>query len=136
MGLDFINRVARTSVLLAVIQIPFVIVYYDWRFAIGVLLGCLWNAANLMLLKYLITGLISPSPGGKRNLLLLGLVKFPLLYAIGYFLLKFDYFSPDSLLVGFTVIFLVALLKALGIYFIDNRAVAVQKPGEDNGNNT
>jgi hypothetical protein len=41
-------------------------------------------------------------------------LKFPLLYLVGYLLLKSSLFPVLSLVVGFTLIFAVIVLKALG----------------------
>lgn len=128
MGLDFINRVAKASVILALIQLPFVTVYIGWHIAVGVLLGAFWGAANLMLIKYIVTGIITPNPKSKKRALILGAIKFPLLYGLGYLLLVSEIFTPVSLLAGFTIIFLVAFLKALGRYLLDNKIISSEMP--------
>ena len=135
MGLDFINRVAKTSIILAGIHLPFIILYWGWQTGFGILLGCAWGAANLILIKIIITGAISPSPVHNKKMLIFGVIKFPLLYGIGYLLLKLGYFPPESLVIGFTIIFLVAFLKAVGIYLIDQKIIGTQKRGKIKGNN-
>ncbi len=134
MGLDFINRVAKVSIILAAIQFPFVSLYGGWLLAIGIVLGCLWGAANIILIKYIITGVLSPNPSNKVKVLILAAVKFPVLYGLGYLLLKVGYFSPESLVMGFSIIFLVASLKAVGIYLIDQNVIAA-KSEKLKGNN-
>jgi len=128
MGLEFINRVARVSIILALIQLPFVMVHLNWQMAIGILMGCLWGAANLMLIKFLIIGIITSESASKRDILILGAIKFPLLYGIGYLLLKIGYFSPISLLIGFTNIFFVAFLKAMGRFLLENKIISTELP--------
>ncbi len=133
MGIDFINRVAKTSFILSLIQFPFTAVYWSFQNASGIFIGCLWGAANILLIKYIITGLLTPKPSSsKRKMLILGFIKFPLLYGIGFLLLEIGYFSAISLLIGFTIIFLVALLKALGIYLIDNKIINTELPNRYN----
>ena len=128
MGLDFINRIIRTSLILAALQYPFVALYVGWQMALGIMLGCAWGAVNLVFIKYIIVALITPNKASKRRIMILAAIKFPLLYAIGYLLLKVGYFTPMSLLIGFTMIFLVTFLKALGRFLIDNKIIATDLP--------
>ena len=128
MGLEFINRIAKATVILALIQLPFVTVYLGWQIALGVFLGALWGAANLMLIKYIITGVLTPNPASKKRALILGAIKFPILYGLGYLLLISGMFAPVSLLTGFTILFVVAFLKALGRYLIDNKIISTELP--------
>lgn len=134
MGLDFINRVAKTSIILALIQLPFVTIYVGWQMALAILLGCAWGAANLILIKFIIVGVLSTERKNKTNILILGAIKFPLLYGIGYILIKVDYFPIIGLVIGFTVIFVVAFLKALSIYLIENSIIPTQKSRDIKGN--
>ena len=46
------------------------------------------------------------------------LVKFPLLYVSGYFLLKVPQFDALPLVAGFTTLFAIMILKALGRLFL------------------
>jgi hypothetical protein len=125
MGLEFIHRVIKTSLVLSVLGLLFVTVYYDFRFGGGILAGAVWGCLNLLFLTNLISEIFSPGKKViKGKVLRIALVKFPLLYAAGYVLLAVKYFPAESLLVGFTLLFLVMLLKALG------RWVLSLNPGE------
>jgi hypothetical protein len=115
MGIEFIHRVIKTSLVLAVIILLFVTVYYEFKFAAGILAGCVWGCLNLYFLTQLITEIFSPGQEVRKGkVIMIAVVKFPLLYAAGYLLLKTGYFPPLSLICGFTLIFLVIFLKALG----------------------
>ncbi len=114
MGLEFITRVVKTSVIVSLIQLPFVAIYFDYRYGLGIVLGCLWGVVNLHFLRSVVVCYTNLSGRSKRQLLLLLLLKFPLLYLVGYLLLKWSLFPVLSLVVGFTLIFAVILLKALG----------------------
>jgi hypothetical protein len=133
MGIEFIHRVIKTSLVLAILILLFVTVYYQLKFAAGILAGCIWGCLNLYFLTQLITEIFSPGKEvKKRKVVLIAVVKFPLLYAAGYLLLKTGYFPPLSLICGFTLIFLVIFLKALGRWILsmnnDNSAkVASEK---------
>jgi hypothetical protein len=114
MGLEFITRVIKTSAIVSLIQLPFVAFYFDYRYSLGIVLGCLWGVVNLYFLRSVIVCYTELSQRSKRQLLLLLLLKFPLLYLGGYLLLESSLFPVLSLLVGFTLIFAVIVLKALG----------------------
>ena len=119
MGLEFINRVIKTSLVLAVLGFLFVTVYHDFRFGAGIVAGAIWGSLNLLSLTHLITEVFSPGREiRKRRVILIALVKFPLLYAAGYLLLRIDYFPAESLLIGFTLLFLVMFLKAMGRWIL------------------
>jgi len=115
MGPEFINRVIKTSLVVSALGFLFVTVYYNFKFGAGILVGTIWGCANLYFLTNLITEIFSPGKEVRKGkVLLIALVKFPLLYLIGYVLLMVKFFPPISLVSGFTLIFLVMFLKALG----------------------
>lgn len=114
MGIEFIHRAIKTSLILAFLIFLFVTFYYRVDYASGILAGCGWGCLNLFFLTNLITETTNLEGINKKRVLLLVLLKFPLLYLTGYFLLRINYFPVTSLLMGFTLIFAVVLLKALG----------------------
>ena len=114
MGIEFIHRVIKTSLIFSFLIFLFVIFYYRFNYASGIFMGCLWGCVNLFFLTNLITETTNLEGINKKRVLLLVLLKFPLLYLSGYFLLRINYFPVTSLLAGFTLIFVVILLKALG----------------------
>ena len=119
MGPEFINRVIKTSLVVSALGFLFVTVYYNFRFGAGILAGTIWGCANLYFLTNLITEVFSPGKEiRKSKVLLIALVKFPLLYLVGYVLLIIKFFPPISLVSGFTLIFLVMFLKALGRWML------------------
>jgi hypothetical protein len=119
MGPEFINRVIKTSLVVSALGFLFVTVYYNFKFGAGILMGTLWGCANLYFLTNLITEIFSPGKEVRKGkIILIALVKFPLLYLIGYALLIIKFFPPISLVSGFTLIFLVMFLKALGRWLL------------------
>jgi len=60
--------------------------------------------------------------------ILIVFIKFPLLYFLGYLLLKWKYLSPYGLLLGFTAIFIVTVLKVVSrsILNTDSKPAKVQ----------
>ncbi len=119
MGPEFIHRVIKTSLVVAALGFLFVTVYYDFKFGAGILVGTIWGCLNLYFLTNLITELFSPEKEVRKGkVVLIVLVKFPLLYLIGYVLLMIKYFPAISLVSGFTLIFLVMFLKAMGRWLL------------------
>ena len=120
MGIEFIHRVIKSSLILAALIFLLVTFYHKFNYAAGILVGCGWGCLNLYFLTNLITQATTPRGINKKRIVLLVLVKFPLLYVSGYILLRVKYFPVTSLLVGFTLMFVVILLKALGRMIIPN----------------
>ena len=114
MGLEFINRVIRTSLIVSVLLFLFVAVYRNFPFGLGLFLGTAWGCLNLFFITQTIVEAFSLKKPNKGKLMLILLVKFPLLYSAGYLLLRLKYFPVESLLIGFTLIFAITFLKALG----------------------
>ena len=119
MGIEFIHRVIKTSLVLAALIFLFVTVYYQFRFGAGILAGSAWGCLNLWFLTQLVTEVFSPGQEVKKGKVIINaVVKFPLLYAVGYSLLGIFHLPPMSLLIGFTLIFLVMFLKAMGRWIL------------------
>ena len=114
MGIEFIYRTIRTSLIVSALSFFFVGVYYNLPFGLGLFLGTGWGCLNLFFITQLITEAFGLKIPHKRKIYLILLVKFPLLYFAGYILLWLKYFPVESLLIGFTLIFAVIFLKALG----------------------
>lgn len=118
MDIRFIDRIIKTTLVLAAILFPFFALYIKMSFALSVLFGAVWGSLNLWAIKMIVLSLM---PGPKRNLLL-GLIilflKLPVLYFVGYLLVTWSYLSVGGLLWGFSGILVVALLKVLGRLYL------------------
>ncbi len=82
---------------------------------LAIFAGALWGSANLFLLKLLVQKMVLP---GKKDLLriaLLALLKCPLLYGAGYFLLKIPQFPPVYLFLGFSLLFVMMGLMSFKV---------------------
>ncbi len=93
-----LNRALKlTAVLvLAVIVVSGFTGRFSW--GVGFLFGNLWAIANFLFTVSLFK--IALSGKGKAKLAAMLLVKFPLLYLIGFLLLTSKVFAPSSLLAG------------------------------------
>jgi hypothetical protein len=119
MGVEFIHRVIKTSLVLAALGFLFVTVYWNFKFGAGILAGAVWGCLNLLFLTRLITEVFSPGEEIKKGkVILIAVVKFPLLYAAGFLLLTKTDFPPLSLVIGFSLLFLVMFVKALGRWIL------------------
>jgi hypothetical protein len=94
---------------------------------LGVAVGALWAIANLIFLRFiLVRWLKAPdtAAGGPSLALIGGLIlKFPLLYGVGYLLLASGWFRIEGLVIGFVIPFAAAFVHALGQFAAERRQV-------------
>ena len=126
MDTKFIDRIIKSTLAATAIFFPFLALYIGIDFALAVLFGAIWSCLNLWGIKIVVTSLISTGP--RRLFLGLGVLffKLPILYGAGYLLLRWQYLSVGGLLIGFSAIFVVALLKALSrsVLNLNKRVIA------------
>ena len=113
MNLDFINRIVKTSLILAFIVFPFLAVYVRLSFGAAYILGCAWGCLNLLAIKFLITQIITPKEKNIVFIALFILLKFPIIYGLGYLLVIWSYPPIYGLVWGFSSILIVTLLKVI-----------------------
>ena len=114
MSLEFLTRIWKTTLVVGAIVFAFTAVYFDMRFAWGLIVGCLWGVANFIALTAVLTSFVTPGKVSRNRALILAAIKFPIIYGLGYLILRSEWFEPTALLVGFSLLFMVTLLKALG----------------------
>jgi hypothetical protein len=114
MGLEFITRIIRTTAILALVVALCLTMYYSGKVALGFLVGVTWSLVNLYFIQSMVTEVITPRETRKDVAIVVGLIKFPVLYFCGYLAIASGYFSIYALLAGFSLIFPVAVLKVLG----------------------
>lgn len=113
MNLNFINEVIKLSLILAFISLIIVSFFLDLSYGAGVLIGAIWGVFNLLCIKQVIVNTMTP---GEKDVakIFIGLgIKFPILYLTGFGLLKISYLPSISLLIGFSLIFFIILIKGL-----------------------
>lgn len=128
MGLEFIDRVIKTTLVFAVLAAPFLMLYFGISLGLSVLIGGLWGVLNLLAIKYIILSLVKPGKRRKIMGLMILFFKIPVLYGLGYFLIKWDYLSVGGLLWGFSGILIVSTLKGISrsILKLDNKISNVE----------
>lgn len=130
MSLEFLTRIWKSTLVVGAIVFAFTAVYFDMKFAWGLLVGCLWGVANFIALTAVLTAFVKPGEVNRNRALSLAAIKFPVIYGLGYVILKSGWFEPTSLLVGFSLLFMVTLLKALGRSYLkmDDTRKEPEKP--------
>jgi hypothetical protein len=114
MELDFIDRSLRTSGIVLLVFLPFGVYYLGVFPTLAVFSGGVWGILNLIFISALVRATLRPQGADRRKAYGIALFKFPLLYAAGFFLLKVHGFEPLFLLIGFSSLFVVIVLKAVG----------------------
>jgi hypothetical protein len=110
----FIGRALKASLFLTALSYLLLSYYEGGGWALGFCLGALWSVANLYLLKELITRWIKVGDRPLLPLLVVALVKFPLLYLAGFWVLRASSYPVWAPLLGFGLPFAVVVLKAGG----------------------
>ncbi|MBD3382496.1 MAG: hypothetical protein GF404_09900 [candidate division Zixibacteria bacterium] len=114
MGLDFINRVIKTTLLFGAFVFIFGSFYFDWVYSLGIFAGTLWGCLNLWFIRQVVVQYITPQKRDTKKLALAAVIKFPVLYFLGFLMLYLGWFPVSSFVIGFSLIFFVVLMKALG----------------------
>jgi hypothetical protein len=101
------------------------------QWAAGVVAGSLWALANLYGVRFLLVRWLRPGADRRRSPATIGLtvglmVKFPVLYGIGYLMLRSDWFRVEGLMIGFVVPFAVCFVDALGQFAAERRQAAMR----------
>ena len=113
-GLGFIDRILKTTSIVLLIFFPFGLYYLGFYTSLAILSGGVWGILNLILLTSLTKHTLRPEGPDIKSAILAALVKFPLLYLTGYFLLKVPQFEALYLLIGFSGLLGIIVLKVLG----------------------
>lgn len=124
-NLDFIQRTLKTTGVLLVIMFLIGTYYFGFYDALAVFSAGVWSMVNLIFLSALVRAAVRPDGINKTSVAGLALIKFPLLYAAGYFLIITKVFRPIPLVIGFSMVLVVIALKAMSraILKLDDDAV-------------
>ena len=133
MTLDFVDRTIKFSLIIAVALFFVLLCFGQLPFGLGIILGCFWGGINLLLIKHLINSFLtspsSPKSNQWKRYFLLGL-KFPLLYFIGYLLLKADFMPIYALVTGFSL--LLAISMVIGAISLNKRKICPKNTAAEN----
>ena len=118
LDLSFLDRTLRTTGIVLLFFLPFGLYYLGVYPALAVFSGGVWGIINFVFISALVRSVVRPEGPNKHRAIALMLFKFPLLYVSGYFLLKVPQFDALYLVAGFTSLFAIMVLKALGRLFL------------------
>lgn len=114
MGLEFLTRVRRTSVVAGFLGSLAALAYLSIPVGVGFAAGLVWSLFNLALIEQVVLGLTAGAPGPRPRAALrrlaLALVGSLVLFGAGAWLLT--QLPPLALVAGFTLPFAVIVLKA------------------------
>ena len=119
---DFIARTLKTTGVLLLLCLAFGSMYFGFYDALALFTAGIWSMINLIFLSILIRSAVRPDGIDKMRVLGLLLIKFPLLYAAGFFILLTPIFRPIPLIIGFSAVLIVMVLKAVAraLLHLDN----------------
>ena len=113
LSLDFVDRPIRTNSIVLLIVFNFGIYYLGVYDSLAIFSGGIWAIINLMFLSVLVKAAIKPGEVDKMRVIGLALIKFPLLYISGYFLLQVTIFRVEYIAIGFSIPLAVIILKVI-----------------------
>jgi len=114
-GLEFIDRTLKVSGIVLLVFLPFGLYYLGIYPALAVFSGGVWGMVNLIFISALVRATLRPEKVDKLKVAGIAMFKFPLLYLSGYFLTQVPQFDPLYLLAGFSSLFVIIVLRAIGI---------------------
>lgn len=113
MEVEFIDHIIKVTLMCACLLLAACVLWFETFFGLSLFLGACWACCNLFFLKHLAVKLLHPDKRDPlQGFFLIG-VKFPLLYLAGYGLLTITALSTEGILVGFSLLFGVVLMKSL-----------------------
>jgi hypothetical protein len=113
----FIDRSLKTTCLVLLIFFPFGIYYLGFYASLAILSGGIWAILNLILITFLVQNTLHPHGVETGKAIALAFIKFPLLYLGGFFLLKIPQFEALHLMIGFSGLLVIIILKLMGRLF-------------------
>ncbi len=104
---SFFKGVASAGFILSAAAALVLFFLGHWPWSLGVLVSTFWIFLNSFFLFQLLEMSFSPAKvKGKDKILILSILKFPVLYVAGFFILKSRFFPIYSILLGLTLFML------------------------------
>jgi hypothetical protein len=132
-GLEFLKRVRRTSIITGLVLFAVITTYVGFPAGAAWTVGCAWSLVNLFFIGLFVKTLAARN--SRVRMVLIALVKVPVLYAVGFFVISVGYFPLPLLLAGFMWPLLVITLKSLGrlVLRLDSREALEKRMGMKTG---
>ncbi len=129
-GLNFLDQIVKATAFLLLIFLPLGMYYWTVNNTLALFSGGIWGVINFMFISAITKLVLSPNNSDKIKALKLGIIKFPLLYLAGYFLLSVPQFEAIYLTLGFSSLFAVLILWSLGSLLVPSNWNAKVKDSE------
>jgi hypothetical protein len=113
MDLELLRRVRRSSIVFGLILSIPLSFYFGWMNGLSFVAGVAWSLVNLAFITSLVKNVITLEDRSMLRIVLALAVKFPVLYAAGWLLLR-QGLAPLWMVAGFTWPFFVLVMKAAG----------------------
>lgn len=121
MEIKLIDRIVKGHLCVGVIAAGVTAGLFGWWGAAAVVAGTVWGSANLYIIKLLILNILNQHGVDYLKVSGVVLVKFLMIYLVGYGLLMF--FPYQGLILGFSLLFVVMFLLLFGSIFSEAKAV-------------
>jgi hypothetical protein len=118
---NFTSRLIKVTFLMASAIALWMFYLIDLQTGLGILIGASWGSLNVHFLKMLLEEYLKLSAKSSLKISFYLGVKFPLLYFLGYKLLKINLFSVFSLLIGFSLLFIAIFMLGIVNIISENR---------------
>lgn len=114
----FVDRSLKAALIVTFIFSPFIFVKLGPSIFLGFFAGAIWNIINVFLISKMVSLFLfhNKFKGNKLLSTIAFLIKFPLLYGGGFWLIAYLHPSIYGVLAGFSIILIVFILKLAGIY--------------------
>ena len=113
MDLELLQRVRKSALVFGVVLAVVFATYFGVRAGVAWLAGVAWSLVNLYFITSVVTKVLTLEERKLRGVIFALALKFPVLYAAGFILLKLG-LPPVWLLAGFTWPFFVIVMKGAG----------------------
>ncbi len=122
MPYSFFKRVSTVGLVASFLAAGALGLLASWLWACGILIGYFWIFLNSYFLFQLLEMSFTPGPKRKNRVLLLSVIKFPVLYIAGFFILTTRVFPVAAVLLGLTLFLLAFFLVWIKLNLAQSRA--------------
>ena len=117
---SFLNRIFRSALILSLVLGVVAAFHFGWRTGLDFTVAAVWGSLSLKFLQLFVIEASRPEGVRPASLILATLLKFPILYGSGALYMIFARPSGGAILAGFSLVFLVIVLKFLGRALVDS----------------
>jgi hypothetical protein len=117
----FLTRCLKTTAWVTILISIFTAFYYNFLFSLALFIGSAWNIGNFWLIAHIGSAILIQDSADRKKIVYLLALKFPGWYGIGYLILRYTKLPIPGLLIGFSILFTIILLKVIGLQLTKER---------------